>query len=69
MADRATHPKDQPGSIHKSGPDHIIFPQTAYSPLRTMHKLCKDERITSAGLCGHDFPTEEDITHNILSKA
>ncbi|WZZ15163.1 hypothetical protein YC2023_108252 [Brassica napus] len=32
----------------------IIFPQprsqqTAYSPLRTMHKLCKDARITSAG--------------------
>ncbi|WZZ15495.1 hypothetical protein YC2023_108584 [Brassica napus] len=27
-ADRATHPKDQPGSIHKSGQDHVIFPQT-----------------------------------------
>ncbi|WZZ15049.1 hypothetical protein YC2023_108138 [Brassica napus] len=37
----------------------IIFPQprsqqTAYSPLRTMHKLCKDARITSAGLCAPD---------------
>ncbi|WZZ15263.1 hypothetical protein YC2023_108352 [Brassica napus] len=37
----------------------IIFPQprsqqTAYSPLRTMHKLCKDARITSAGLLHTD---------------
>ncbi|WZY87400.1 hypothetical protein YC2023_033784 [Brassica napus] len=52
----------------------IIFPQprsqqTAYSPLRTMHKLCKDARITSAGLCVHDFPTEGDAANNILSKA
>ncbi|CAG7876203.1 unnamed protein product [Brassica rapa] len=34
--------------------------QTAYSPLRTMHKLCKDARITSVGLCVHNFPTEGD---------
>ncbi|WZZ15081.1 hypothetical protein YC2023_108170 [Brassica napus] len=52
----------------------IIFPQqrsqqTAYSPLRTMHKLCIDARITSAGLCVHDFPIEGDSANNILSKA
>ncbi|KAG5373650.1 hypothetical protein IGI04_043030 [Brassica rapa subsp. trilocularis] len=34
-----------------------------------MHKQCKDARITSAGLCVHDFPTEGDAANNILSKA
>ncbi|KAL0642190.1 hypothetical protein Bca4012_102565 [Brassica carinata] len=34
--------------------------QTACSPWRTMHKLCKGVRITSAGLCVHDFPNEGD---------
>ncbi|WZZ71348.1 hypothetical protein YC2023_082718 [Brassica napus] len=52
----------------------IIFPQprsqqTACSPWRTMHRLCKDARITSAGLCVHDFPNEGDAANNILSKA
>ncbi|PWS25869.1 hypothetical protein DHW03_19145, partial [Pedobacter yonginense] len=52
----------------------ITFPQprsqpTAYSPLRTMHISCKDERITSAGFCVHDFPNEGEAANNILSKA
>ena len=47
----------------------IIFPQprsqlTAYSPLQTMHILCKDARITSAGFCVHDFPIKGDTANN-----
>ncbi|MDR5513155.1 hypothetical protein RHO81_25530, partial [Salmonella enterica subsp. enterica serovar Typhimurium] len=51
----------------------IIFPQpksqqTTYSPLRTIHKLYKNAKITNTDLYIHDFPTEKNTANNILNK-